>query len=146
MTRAQFTAAAAEGRRVRLLDRSRTFYVDEWYDPAVNDDGTLIIGTHTGENIDVDDDLLAQLTTEPTVMTVGELCRHLLERYPENTPVVLKSTDTAYGDITPESIDPVLLRPNAAARPREARYREASFGDRHSPDAFDAVRIGHASP
>ena len=144
MTRAQFTAAAADERRVRLIDRSRTFYVDEWYDPAVNE-GTFTIHTHTGENIDVDVDLLAQLTTEPAVMTVGELCRHLLERYPENTPVVLKSADTAYGGITPESIDPVLLRPHAAACPREAPYTEAAFGDHHSPDAFDAVRIGHAA-
>ena len=39
MTRPEFAAAAAEGRRVRLLDRSRAFYVDDWYEPTVNDDG-----------------------------------------------------------------------------------------------------------
>ena len=144
MTRAQFTAAAAESRRVRLLDRSRTFYVNEWYEPTVSDDGTLSLHTHTGEDVDVDDDLLAQLTTEPAVMTVGEL-RRLLERYPDDTAVVLKNGDNAYGDITPESIDQVLLRPHAAARPREARYGEAAFGDRAAPGTFDAVRIGHAT-
>ena len=32
MTRTQFTEAAAEGRRVRLIDRSRIFCVDKWYD------------------------------------------------------------------------------------------------------------------
>ena len=60
MTRTEFTAAATDERRVRLLDRSRAFYVDEWYEPAVNDDGTLNLHTHTGEDINVDDDLLAQ--------------------------------------------------------------------------------------
>ena len=144
MTLAQFTEAAAEGRRVRLLDRSRAFYVDEWYDPIVNDDGTLRLHTHTGNNIDIGDDLLAQLTTEPAVMTVADL-RRLLERYPDDTAVVLKNGDNAYGDITPESIDQVLLRPHTAARPREARYSEATFGDRAAPGTFDAVRIGHAA-
>ena len=145
MTQAQFTAAAAEGRRVRLLDRSRAFYVDEWYEPGVNDDGTFTIGTHTGERVNVSGNLLAQLTTEPASMTVGEL-RRLLDRYSDDTPVVLKSGVDAYGDITPESIDQVLLRPHAVARPRKARYGEATFTDRHAPDAFDAVRIGHAVP
>ena len=144
MTRAQFTEAAAENRRVRLLDRSRTFYVDEWYEPAVNHDGSLRLHTHTGEDIDVGDDLLAQLTTEPAVMTVADL-RRLLERYPDDTAVVLKNGDNAYGDITPESIDQVLLRPHTTARPREARYSEATFGDRAAPGTFDAVRIGHAA-
>ena len=144
MTRAQFTAAAAENRRIRLLDRSRTFYVDEWYDPIVNDDGTLRLHTHAGEDIDIGDDLLAQLTTEPAVMTVADL-RRLIERYPDDTAVVLKNGDNAYGDITPESIDQVLLRPHTAARPREARYSEAAFGDRAAPGTFDAVRIGHAA-
>ena len=144
MTRTQFTAAAAEDRRVRLLDRSRTFYVDEWYDPIVNDDGTLGLHTHTGEDIDVGDDLLAQLTTDPAVMTVADV-RRLLDRYPDDTAVVLKNGDNAYGDITPESIDQVLLRPHASARPREARYREATFSERAAPDTFDAVRIGHAA-
>lgn len=81
MTRTESTAAATAERRVRLLDRSRAFYVDEWYEPAVNDDGTLNLHTHTGEDIDVDDDLLTQLTAEPAVTTVGYL-RCLLERYP----------------------------------------------------------------
>ena len=144
MTRAQFTEAAAEGRQVRLLDRSRTFYVDEWYEPTVNHDETLRLNAHTGETIDVGDDLLAQLTTEPAVMTVADL-RRLLERYPDDTAVVLKNGDNAYGDITPESIDQVLLRPHTAARPREARYSEATFGDRAAPGTFDAVRIGHAA-
>ena len=81
MTRAQFAAAIAEEKRVRLMDRSRTFYVDEWYEPAVNDDGTFAIDTHTGERHNISDELLAQLTTEPAMLTVAEL-REQLSLYP----------------------------------------------------------------
>ena len=149
MTLAQFTEAAAKGRRVRLIDRSRAFYVDEWYDPIVNDDGTLGLDAHTGETIEVRDDLLAQLTDEPAMLTVGEL-RDRLGRYPDDNPVVLPSRKgshggTAHCGITAESIEQVLLRPHAGARPREARYAEAGFADRHAPDAFETVRIGHAA-
>ena len=77
-------------------------------------------------------------------MTVADL-RRLLDRYPDDTAVVLKNGDNAYGDITPKSIDPVLLPPHTAARPCEARYSEATFGDRAAPDTFDAVRIGRAA-
>ena len=45
MTRTQFAEAAAKRRRVRLIDRSRTFHVDEWYEPIVGDDGTLGLET-----------------------------------------------------------------------------------------------------
>ena len=146
MTRAQFTAAAAEERRVRLLDRSRAFYVDEWYDPIVDDDGSYSIHTHTGETFNVTDEMLAQLTTETAMLTVGEL-RDLLGRYPDDQPVVLTSRNNAYagiahGDITPESIKQVLLRPHAGTRPREARYTKTGFADQHGPDTFEAVRIG----
>lgn len=144
MTAAEFTAAAAEGRRVRLLDRSRCFYIDERYEPAVNDDGTFIIHTHTGEDINVSDNLLAELTTKPARLTVGDL-RDQLGQYADDTPVVLRNGDNAYGDITHESIDQVLLRPHAGVRPRHARYGEATFADQHAPDAFEAVRIGHAA-
>lgn len=149
MTRTQFTEAAAEGRRVRLIDRSRAFYVDEWYDPIVNDNGTLGLDAHTGETIEVGDGLLAQLTDEPAMLTVGEL-RDRLGQYPDETPIVLQNRNdtyggTAHGGITAESIEQVLLRPHAGTRPREARYAEAGFADRHAPDAFEAVRIGHAA-
>ena len=149
MTRTQFTEAAAERRRVRLIDRSRTFYVDEWYEPIVGDDGALGLDAHTGETIEVGDGLLAQLTDEPAMLTVGEL-RDRLRQYPDDNPVVLPSRNNsrggiAHGGITAESIEQVLLRPHAGTRPREARYAEASPADRHAPDAFEAVRIGHAA-
>lgn len=123
--------------------------MDEWSDPIVDDDGSLSIHTHTGETRTVSDKLLAQLTTEPAMLTVGEL-RDLLGRYPDDHPVVVPSRNNAYagiahGGITPESIEQVLLRPHAGTRPREARYTETGFADRHAPDAFEAVRIGHAA-
>ncbi len=144
MTRAEFTAAAAENRQVRLLDGTRAFYVDESYDPIVNDDGSLSLDTHSGETINVGDKLLTQLTTEPAMLTVGEL-RDLLGRYPEDYPAVLKNGYNNYGGIPAESIDQVLLRPHPEARPREARYREGTFAERTEPDTFEAVRIGHAA-
>jgi len=135
--------------RVHRRDRSRTFYVDEWYDPIVDDDGSLGLYAHTGETIDVGDNLLAQLTDEPVMLTVGEL-RDRLGRYPDDNPVVLPSRNSSYagiahGGITAESIEQVLLRPHPGARPREARYVAAGLADRHAPDAFEAVRIGHAA-
>ena len=73
MTHEEFTAAVADGRRVRLRDRTRSFYVDEWYEPIILDNGARVLYTHTGETIEADDDLLAQLTTEPAIMTAGRL-------------------------------------------------------------------------
>ena len=98
MTRAEFTAAAAENRQVRLLNRGRAFYVDEWNDPIVNDDGTLDLDAHTGETIEAGDGLLAQLTDEPAILTVGEL-RDRLGRYPDDNPVVLPSRKDSRGGI-----------------------------------------------
>ncbi|MYH31536.1 MAG: hypothetical protein F4018_12630 [Acidobacteria bacterium] len=149
MTRAEFTAAAAENRQLRLLNRSRAFYIDEWYDPIVNDDGILALDAHTGETIEVSNGLLAQLTDEPAILTVGKL-RDRLGRYPDDNPAVLPSRKDshggiAHGDITAESIEQVLLRPGTGAHPHDARYVEAGFADRHAPDAFEAVRIGHAA-
>lgn len=143
MTRAEFAAAAAENRQVRLLDRSRTFYVDEWYDPIADNDGTLRLDTHTGETIKVGDELLAQLTTESPLLTVGEL-RKQLDRYADDAPVVLQSGDH-YGGITAESISQVLLQPRATAEPRETRYAMATYNNLHAPDVFNAVQIGHAA-
>ena len=149
MTRTQFAKAAGDGRQVRLIDRSRAFYVDEWHDPIDDDDGTLHLDAHTGERIEVGDGLLAQLTDEPAMPTVGEL-RDRLGRYPDDNPVVLPSRSDAgggiaHGGITAESIEQVLLRPHPGARPRETRYAEASVAELHAPDAFEAVRIGHAA-
>ena len=83
------------------------------------------------------------------MLTVGEL-RDRLGRYPDDNPIVLPSRNKsgggiAHGSITAESIEQVLLRPHPGAQPREARYAEAGFADRHAPDAFEAVRIGHAA-
>ena len=146
MTQEEFTAAVADGRKVRLRDRTRCFYVDEWYEPIVLDNGTRVLYTHTGETIEANDDLLAQLTTEPAIITVGQL-RELLDKYTDDTPVVLKSEHATYGDITPESIGPVLLRRNAGAAARQKRYELAGFDEVNAAgvETIDAVCIGYGS-
>ena len=146
MTQEEFTAAVADGRKVRLRDRTRCFYVDEWYEPIVLDNGSRVLYTHTGETFEANDDLLAQLTTEPAIVTVGQL-RELLDKYPDDTPVVLKGEHAAYGDITPESIGPVLLRRNAGAAARQKRYELAGFDEVNAAgvETIDAVCIGYGS-
>ena len=64
MTRKQFLDAAGREQPVRLKDRSRCFYEDKWYRPHTAPDGRLAIATHTGEQHDVDDALLEDLTDE----------------------------------------------------------------------------------
>ena len=59
--------------------------------------------------------------------------------------MVLKNGHNACGEITQESIDQVLLRPHTPARIREARYSEATVGERAAPGTVDAVRIDHAA-
>ena len=72
MTRKQFLDAADRGRPVRLKDRSRCFYEDEWYRPHAAPDGRLAISAHTGEQHDVDDTLL-DAQRNPQVHTSREL-------------------------------------------------------------------------
>ena len=146
MTHEEFTAAVAGGRKVRLRDQTRCFYVDEWYEPIILDNGDPAIYTHTGETIEADDDLLVQLTTEPAIMTVGRL-KELLDEYTDDTPVVIRSEKAAYGDITPESIGPVLLRRNTGAATRHRRYELAGFDEVNGAgvETIDTVCIGGAS-
>ena len=73
MTRKQFLDAADRGQPVRLKDRSRCFYEDEWYHPYAAPDGRLAIATHTGEHHDVDDTLLEALTDEIPPLTVADI-------------------------------------------------------------------------
>ena len=143
MTHEEFTAAVADGRKVRLKDRPRCFYVDEWYEPNILDNGTRVLYTHTGETIEANDDLLAQLTTEPAIMTAGRL-KELLDEYTDDTPVVLRGEQAAYGDITPESIGPVLLRRNTGAAARNRRYELANIDQVNAAgvETIDTVCIG----
>lgn len=53
-------------------------------------------------------------------MTAGRL-KELLDRYPDDIPVVLRAEQAAYGDITAESIAPVLLRRNTGTAARWRR-------------------------
>ena len=146
MTHEEFTAAVADGRKVRLRDRTRCFYVDEWYEPNILDNGARVLYTHTGETIKANDDLLAQLTTEPAIMTAGRL-KELLNEYTDDTPVVLRSEKAAYGDITPESIGPVLLRRNTGAAARQKRYELAGIDEVNAAgiETIGALCIGDDS-
>ena len=146
MTHEEFTAAVAGGRKVRLRDRTRCFYVDEWYEPIILDNGDPAIYTHTGKTIEANDDLLAQLTTEPAIMTIGRL-KELLDEYTDDTPVVLRGGQAAYGDITPESIGPVLLRRNTGAAARQQRYKLAGIDEVNAAgiETIGALCIGDDS-
>ena len=102
--------------------------------PGLETEGPVVVdGRHTGKGIDVGDGLLAQLTGEPAMPAVGEL-RDRLDRYPDDNLRRHRPRRHHGGE---------LLRPHTGARPREARYAETGFADRHAPDAFEAVRIRH---
>ena len=77
MTRAEFDHAAKEMTPVRLKDRSRSNYVNEWYMPFIDDDGTRRIDTHTGETHLVDDTLLEALRTQERGTTVNDVIDRL---------------------------------------------------------------------
>ena len=109
MTRKQFLDAADQGRPVRLKDRSRCFYEDEWYRPHTTPDGGLALAAHTGEQHDVDDTLLENLTDEIPPLTVADVL-HAAPRGDEaRTVIVIADRDGklqapgAY-DVKPTSI------------------------------------------
>ena len=106
----------------------------------------MVQTTGTTSTIEAGDDLLAELTTEPAVMTAGRL-KELLDRYPDDIPVVLRAEQAAYGDITAESIAPVLLRRNTGAAARRRRYKLAGFDDVNAAgvETIDAVCIEDGS-
>ena len=109
MTRKQFLDAADRGRPVRLKDRSRCFYEDEWYHPHAAPGGRLAISAHTGEQHDVDDTLLDALTDEIPPLTVADVL-HAAPRGDEaRTVIVIADPDgklQALGayDVEPASI------------------------------------------
>ena len=77
MTRAEFDHAAKEMIPVRLKDRSQCNYVNEWYMPFIDDDGTHCIDTHTGKTHLVDDSLLEALRTRERGATVNDIIDRL---------------------------------------------------------------------
>ena len=109
MTRKQFLDAADRGRPVRLKDRSRCFYEDEWYRPHTAPDGRLAIAAHTGEQHDVDDTLLEDLTDEIPPLTVADVLEAAHPRDEARTVLVIAESDGklrapgAY-DVQPASI------------------------------------------
>ena len=109
MTRKQFLEAADRGRPVRLKDRSRCFYEDEWYRPCTGPDGRLAIAAHTGEQHEVDGALLDNLTDEVPPLTVADVLHAAHPGDEARTLLVIADPDgklkapSAY-DVEPTSI------------------------------------------
>ena len=93
MTRDEFLAAADRGRPVRLKDRSLCFYEDEWYRPYGAPDGRLAVAAHTGEQHDVDDAVLENLTDEIPPLTVADVLRAAPRGDEARTVVVIADSD-----------------------------------------------------
>lgn len=109
MTRKQFLDAADRERPVRLKDRSRCFYEDEWYRPHTAADGRLAIAAHTGEQHDVDETLLENLTDEIPPLTVADVLHAAPRGDAARTVMVIADPDgklQALGayDVEPTSI------------------------------------------
>ena len=138
MTRDEFTNAVSADQRVRLTDRSRCFYTDEWYEPFFRDDGGPAIYTHTGETFEVDDALLAELTTDPAVTTVSEL-EALLDRYPDEMPVVVDSHPTGYQDVDPTNVARIQIRRRPGDNEQKVVYDEATSYGYNANDGQELV-------
>lgn len=109
MTRKQFLDAADRGRPVRLKDRSRCFYEDEWYRPHAAPDGRLAISAHTGEQHDVDDTLLDALTDEIPPLTVAGVL-HAAPRGDEaRTVIVIADPDGKLQTLGAYNVEPVSI-------------------------------------
>lgn len=109
MTRKQFLDAADRGQPVRLKDRSRCFYEDEWYRPHAAPDGRLAISAHTGEQHDVDDTLLDNLTDEIPRLTVAGVL-HATPRGDEaRTVIVIADPDGKLQALGAYDVDPVSI-------------------------------------
>ena len=93
MTRDEFLDAADRRRPVRLKDRSLCFYDDEWYRPYTAPDGRLAVAAHTGEQHDVDDAVLKNLTDEIPPLTVAALLRAAPRGGEARTVVVIADSD-----------------------------------------------------
>ena len=109
MTRKQFLDAADRERPVRLKDRSRCFYEDEWYRPHAVPDGRLAISAHTGEQHDVDDTLLDTLTDEIPLLTVAGVL-HAASRGDEaRTVIVIADPDGKLQALGAYNAEPVSI-------------------------------------
>ena len=141
MTRDEFTNAVSADQSVRLTDRSRCFYTDEWYEPFFREDGGPAIYTHTGETIEVDEALLAELTTDPAVTTVSEL-EALLDRHPDE-PVV-DSHPTGCQDVNPTNVARIQIRRRPGDNEQKVVYDEATSYDANDGQGLviEALWIG----
>ena len=123
MTRAEFDHAAKEMTPVRLKDRSRCNYVNEWYMPFIDDDGTRRIDTHTGETHLVDDSLLEALRTRERGTTVNDIIDRLAT-VDGSLRAVIPDGNGGFIDLTGIRTDDIAV---------EARSEGDGPGNRHGP-------------
>ena len=105
---------------VRLKDRSRCYYRNEWYEPTVGDDGRLLMNTHTGEVKEVDGELLDQLRTARPRATVAQLIEALSAMPADATPVV-KVDETSYLELDTKRLHTEEVAVEGAAEEDDAR-------------------------
>ena len=123
MTRKQFLDAADRGRPVRLKDRSRCFYEDEWYRPHTTPDGRLAIAAHTGEQHDVDNTLLDNLTDEIPPLTVADVLHAARPGDEARTVLVIADPDGKLQTLGAYDVEPASIR-TTNGELREAGPRE----------------------
>ena len=125
MTREEFDRAAARESPVRLKDRTRCNYVNEWYMPIKRPDGSRAIDTHTGEVHVVDAELLDKLRERIRGTTVGEI-RNALANLEDDSPMVMSNGDGRFHDIETKSIGRVTIAVEAYA---EEEGQEGTHGE-----------------
>ena len=123
MTRKQFLDAAGREQPVRLKDRSRCFYEDEWYRPYTAPDGRLAIAAHTGEQHDVDDALLEDLTDEIPPLTVADVLRAAPRGDEAGTVIVIAEPDGKLLALGAYNVEPTSIT-TTNGEVREAGPRE----------------------
>ena len=95
----EFDQAAVDGTPVRLKDRSACYYTNEWYLPGLGADGERWIETHTGENHDVDEELLEKLRTAGGPGLTNNALVDALAFHGGRLRIVVATDDGGYDDL-----------------------------------------------
>ncbi len=114
MTREEFDRAAARESPVRLKDRTRCNYVNEWYMPMKRPDGSRAIDTHTGEVHVVDAELVDKLRERSRGTTVREI-RNALANLEDEIRIVMSNGKGRFHDIETKSIGRMTIAVEAYA-------------------------------
>ena len=131
MTEQEFDEAAASQRPVRLKDRSRCYWRNEWYLPRIGDDGRRFIDTHTGERHAADDGMLDALRAQHEGVRVSDLRKALAGLDGEKRIVI--ASEGGYVDPAPEACHEETIavesQSDDATRGRHGHASEASGYD-----------------